>query len=144
MRGQVQTSGNTTVGDVVGPPTKEKPQIGVRSGAIEAWVHEGEATYADCYPARAHENSSPLSATLLGPMIRPWGPCTSGESKPESPLLMLSHQISQQLFLHKNEKDFSPPREKSARTSSSTLPNQPTENHTQDLRLFRCEISKVA
>jgi len=33
---------------------------------------------------------------------------------------------------------------KSARTSSPTLPPKPHRTHTQDLGLFRCELSKVA
>ena len=37
-------------------------------------------------------------------MIHPRSLYTSGESKPESPLLALSHQISRLLFLYKKER----------------------------------------
>ena len=46
--------------------------------------------------------------------LRPRGLCTSGESKPESPLLTPSHQISRRLLLYKKKEDFSPHQEKSA------------------------------
>ena len=61
-------------------------------------------------------------------MIHPQSLCTSGESKTESPLLTRSHQISRWLFLYKKKEDFSPYREKSARTNTynTTEPN-PTE-----------------
>ena len=52
-----------------------------------------------------------------------------------------SSDLTRTLSLQKEE-DFSPRREKSARTSPTTLPNQTHQTHTQDLRLFRCELSK--
>ena len=95
-------------------------------------------------PLSCMTNSSPLSTPWPGPMIHPRGLCTSGKSKPESPLLTRRHQISRQLFLYKRK-----------RISHLTERNQPEQHlqhdrpkiprtHIQDLRLFRCELSKVA
>jgi len=53
-------------------------------------VPTGEATYesgAGKFPAQLHEELISLIYTRPGPMSHPRGPCTSGESKSESPPL---------------------------------------------------------
>jgi len=85
------------------------------------------------YPARLHETSSPLIYTQPGPMSRPQGPCTSGGSKSESPVLTTaSLRYKAEVF------------RSDGTNSTNILTNTTTETHTQDLKLFRCELSKVA
>jgi len=109
-----------------------------------AWILAGGATYESRRkntPPSCMTNSSPLSTPRPEPMIHPRGPCTSGESKPKSPLLTLCHQISRRLLAYKRKR-ISPL--KAREISTNILIHPATETHTQDLRLFRCELSKVA
>ena len=94
-----------------------------------AWILAGGDTYESrckSSPLSCMMNSSPLSTPQPGPMIHPRGLCTPGESKPESPRLTLSHQISRRLLLYKRRR-ISPLSERSQHeTSPSTLPPKPT------------------
>jgi len=57
----------------------------------------------------------------------PWGPRTSGKSKPESPALVLVHQISRYGFHHKKKEVFSQETgKKPARTSPTNTTTEPT------------------
>jgi len=78
-------------------------------------------------------------------MNHPWGPRTSGESKPESPVLTLVHQISRYGLHHKKKEVSLSLEKKRGETSTNIIYNTtPPKTHKQDLRLFRCELSKVA
>jgi len=113
-----------------------------------AWILVGGATYEsrrERTPLSGIKSSSPLSIPRPGPMIHPRGLSTSGESKPESPLLTPSHQISRRLFPYKRKRISHLVERNQHEHHLQTLPNQiPPKKHTQDLRLFRCELSKVA
>jgi len=74
-------------------------------------------------------------------MNHPRGPRTSGKSKPESPALTLVHRISRYDHHHKKKRFFS---EKQEGILSTNTTQHYHRTHTQDLRLFRCELSKVA
>ena len=83
----------------------------------------GEATYesgARKFPAQLHEELISLIYTRPGPMSHPQGPCTSGESKSESPPLTPAS------LRYKTEVFHPDGRKKSARTSSPTLPPKHT------------------
>jgi len=58
----------------------------------------------------------------------------SGEERSGSPLLTRTLTDKKKKTSRLDEKEI----------STNVLPNTTTETHTQDLRLFRCELSKVA
>jgi len=135
MRGQ--SANKLTLADAGRAPCGEGPCM-QRSGSLR-----GEATYksgARCL-ARLHRE-------LISPYLRPTRTnepptrsCISGESKPASSLLMLrNHQISRQLSGNKKKEIFLPRQKR----NQHEHPHQHYHRtHTQDLRLFRCELSKV-
>ena len=139
-------------------PHGERPDVGfllgknhVRRETGSSWglalIPAGGATYKSrrkSSPPSCMTNSSPLSTPRPGPMIHPRGLCALGESKPESPLLTRSHQISRRLFLYKRKRISHLTERNQTEQHLQHYQTKSHRTHTQDLRLFRCELSKLA
>jgi len=141
MRGQSANERRRILADTGWDPyggvSYEKIRVLTEEPRTKSAGPAGEATYesgARKFPAQLHEELISLVYTRPGPMSRPRGPCTLGESKSESPpLTPASPRYKTEVFCPDGGKN-----------STNILTKHYHRTHTQDLRLFCCKLSKVA